>query len=421
MGSATFWALARRGVRVVLVEQWEPGHQLGSSHGGSRIFRTATFEGPAYVALAGRSRELWQQLERETGEPCLRLTGGLDIGAPDGRVVSGARAMAEKFDLPHELLDDPAELAKRFPQHRFAPSDVALWDQRAGVLFPEAAVRAAVRAGVAAGGQGWSSHRVERIHLEADRVVAEAGDLRFVAPRGVVAAGGWTARLLPWLDLPLEVHRAVMTWYEGPDMTPFGPERFPVFVRDTEGLGGWGVPAVGGFGVKLGHDEDGLVQVLPDPYDNPPEVTWEETEPTRRLCAEGFPGLVPNPTKYQACMTTHSPDGDFVIGPVSTDPYLAVLTGFSGHGAKHAAAVGEAAAELLLGIGPRMDLAALAPERLWSARPAGAQPAGGRPARERLTGGDQPGVIGWGAPGWGGDRPGGDRPEGSSPTTPAGT
>jgi len=363
MGAATFWALARRGVRVVLVEQWEPGHQLGSSHGGSRVFRTATFEGPIYVELARRSLELWQELERTTGEPCLRLTGGLDIGAPDGPVVSGARAMAEAFDLPHELIDDPAALARRFPQYRFAPSDVAIWDLRAGVLLPETAIRAAVWAGVAAGGQLWSGRRVERVHLEADRVVADAGSERFVAPRAVVAAGAWTARLLPWLGLPLEVRRVVMTWYEGPDMTPFGPERFPVFVRDTEGLGGWGVPAVGGLGVKLGHEEDGLVRVLADPYDNPPEVTREETEPTRRLCAEGFRGLAPTPTKRQACMTTHTPDGDFVIGPVSTDPSLVVLAGFSGHGAKHAAAVGEAAAELLLGTGAQLDLAALSPGR----------------------------------------------------------
>jgi sarcosine oxidase len=33
MGSATAWELTRRGVSVVLVEQFEPGHAHGSSHG----------------------------------------------------------------------------------------------------------------------------------------------------------------------------------------------------------------------------------------------------------------------------------------------------------------------------------------------------------------------------------------------------
>ncbi|MCX6525490.1 MAG: FAD-dependent oxidoreductase, partial [Actinobacteria bacterium] len=33
MGSAAAWQLARRGHSVVLLEQFGPGHQQGSSHG----------------------------------------------------------------------------------------------------------------------------------------------------------------------------------------------------------------------------------------------------------------------------------------------------------------------------------------------------------------------------------------------------
>ena len=41
MGSAAAWRLALRGYRVTLLEQFEPGHVRGASHGSSRIFRHA--------------------------------------------------------------------------------------------------------------------------------------------------------------------------------------------------------------------------------------------------------------------------------------------------------------------------------------------------------------------------------------------
>ena len=51
MGASTAWWLARRGVSTVVLEQFEPEHTRGSSHGGSRIFRLAYPE-PFWVGLA---------------------------------------------------------------------------------------------------------------------------------------------------------------------------------------------------------------------------------------------------------------------------------------------------------------------------------------------------------------------------------
>ena len=82
MGAATAWELARRGCPVALVEAYDLGHTRGSSHGSSRIFRRA-YRDPLYVALTGRARERWRELELEldTGAELLRVTGGLDFGA----------------------------------------------------------------------------------------------------------------------------------------------------------------------------------------------------------------------------------------------------------------------------------------------------------------------------------------------------
>ena len=45
MGSATLFNLARRGLRVIGLEQFAPGHDKGSSHGESRAIRLSTLPG----------------------------------------------------------------------------------------------------------------------------------------------------------------------------------------------------------------------------------------------------------------------------------------------------------------------------------------------------------------------------------------
>src|SRR6267142_6307405 len=99
MGAATGWRLATRGMQVVCFDRHSPPHALGSSHGESRIIRTAYFEGPWYVPLVQESFPLWRDLEREAGSRLLTVTGALMIGAPSVEAVVGAQAAAAAHDL----------------------------------------------------------------------------------------------------------------------------------------------------------------------------------------------------------------------------------------------------------------------------------------------------------------------------------
>src|SRR5215216_1144061 len=90
MGSTTAYQLASRGQRVLGLEQYLPAHDQGSSHGQSRIIRLAYLEDPGYVPLLLRAYELWGQIERETGEQLLTITGGLMIGQAGSRVFGGS-------------------------------------------------------------------------------------------------------------------------------------------------------------------------------------------------------------------------------------------------------------------------------------------------------------------------------------------
>src|SRR5688500_4966830 len=141
MGSAAVRELARRGLRVLGLDRYAPPHAHGSTHGRTRIIREAYFEHPAYVPLVQRADRLWAELEREVGERLFVRTGGLMIGPERGALISGARASAEQHGLPYELLAS-ADVRRRFPALAPEPGTMALHEPRAGVLFPEACVRA---------------------------------------------------------------------------------------------------------------------------------------------------------------------------------------------------------------------------------------------------------------------------------------
>src|ERR1051325_8400717 len=96
MGSATLYHLAKRGQRVLGIEQFTPGHSFGSSHGDSRIIREQYFEHPLYVPLAQRADVMWRELEGLTYRPLLPRTGGLMIGPADGEVVTGTLRSARE-------------------------------------------------------------------------------------------------------------------------------------------------------------------------------------------------------------------------------------------------------------------------------------------------------------------------------------
>jgi sarcosine oxidase len=345
MGSMALWRLARRGLSVVGLEQFAPGHDRGSGHGDSRMIRTAYFEGPEYVPLVQAAFPLWRELEAESGAELLTMTGGLMIGRPDGALVSGSLRSAREHRLPAELLD-AGELAARFPQHRLEPGEVALWEEGAGVLRPERAIRAAADRAVALGARLVAGARVTAVEASAGVVTVRAGDASYRARRLVVCAGPWLGRLLPGLGLPLAVERIVMTWFRAREPGPFAPERFPVFIHERPGRPpGYGLPSLDGATVKVGIHHGGRPA---DPDDLDRETGESDVAPAAELAARALNGLDPRPARVQVCMYTNTPDEDFVVGPAPGLDGVTVVAACSGHGFKFAPVMGEIAADLAL-------------------------------------------------------------------------
>jgi sarcosine oxidase len=143
MGSASLWQLAERGVSAIGFEQFHPGHNKGSSHGESRIFRTAYLEGPGYVPLSQRAVALWRRLQEASDVPLMTQNGALMLGQRDSSVITATMRSINAYGLPHELLTED-ELRSRYPGHRVDPGEIAIHENDAGFIRPEAAIRAAV-------------------------------------------------------------------------------------------------------------------------------------------------------------------------------------------------------------------------------------------------------------------------------------
>lgn len=343
MGSAACFELARRGRRVLGLEQFPLVHARGSSHGHTRIIRTAYYEHPSYVPLVRRAFSRWYELEQITGRHLLTVCPCLNIGPPGSELVEGVRASVREHGLAaRELTGD--EMNRGFPAYRFPSGYSAVLEQAAGFLYVEDCVRAHIDAAVSFGAEIHAEEPVREWKIIGDgvEVTTEKGTYR--AARLVVTAGAWATRLLADIGVPLAVMRQVLLWFGvGDRAAEFRRDKFPIFIADVPGGPFYGLPAIDRYGLKVARHYG--APELP----NPDGVNWNVTDADvtamRLLLDQYIPGLGAF-TKGQVCMYTVTPDKHFVIDVHPRHPQVSVACGFSGHGFKFATTVGEVLADL---------------------------------------------------------------------------
>jgi sarcosine oxidase len=348
MGSATLWQLAERGVATIGFEQFEPGHDRGSSHGETRIYRTAYLEGPGYVPLAQRAVEHWRRLQELSGESLIEPVGALMIGPGTSPVIVRTLMSIQVHGLDHRLLD-AGDIRRQYPAHQVADDDVAIHEHNAGILRPERSIVAAARRAAELGAQLIRHVGVERIEPCADGVRISAGDLSCDARHAVVAAGTWLPKLLPELALPIRVTRQVVGWFRIDRPAWFAPDRFPVFLRDLELDSAtadstfYGFPTTDGLTIKASIHREGEPA---DPDTLNRTVTAADVSLHQESIRRFLAGVDPEVVRTSVCMYANTPDHDFLIGSPPGLPAITILGGFSGHGFKFAPVIGEAAADL---------------------------------------------------------------------------
>ena len=363
MGSATLYHLAKRGVRALGLEQFSALHDRGSSHGDSRIIRETYFEHPLYVPLVQRAHELWRALEEESGRRLLTVDGGLMIGPPDGTVVTGTLRSAREHNLPHEILS-PEEVTKRFPAFSAIADVVAVLDPRAGYLDPEACTRAHIDLAGRAGAATRFNERVLAWHADSDsvRVVTAAGE--YASKKLVLSAGSWINSLLGDLNLPLEIERQTVSWFEPPaPAANYQSSRFPIFAYEFKpGVICYGFPELAK-GVKASVMHDGGIFRSPEEIDR--TVTEVDVQSLRSSLHDILSDLSRSPVlDSTTCIFTNTPDHDFVIDFHPEHSNVLISSPCSGHGFKFASAIGELQAEMVTTGSSRFDLTPFRLDRL---------------------------------------------------------
>jgi sarcosine oxidase len=347
MGSAAIHELARRGQRVLGLEQFGVPHELGSSAGATRIFRFAYFEHPSYVPLMRLSFARWQALERDFGERLLTVTGGLDIGLPEGRVIRGAKAACREHGLAHEVLT-AHEVARRHPAWRLPPDFEAVYQPEAGLLPADRAILAHATLARRLGAEVRENEPVRAWKAVGDRVEVETDQGRYEAGALVVAAGAWSGRVLGqygFQDLAVP-ERQVVGWFETGGGR-FAPEAFPVFILDCPEKGTYyGLPErAAGEGFKLGRFHHREETVDPDTIDR---RILPEDEAVLRWIGRYLAEPMGSPVGFKSCMFVNSPDEHFIVDLLPGHRNVAVAAGFSGHGYKFCSGVGEILADLAM-------------------------------------------------------------------------
>ncbi|MCK2238448.1 MULTISPECIES: N-methyl-L-tryptophan oxidase [unclassified Crossiella] len=369
MGSAAAYHLAARGSRVLGLDRFGPAHSNGSSHGGSRIIRQSYFEDPAYVPLLLRSYELFDKLANDSGREVLTVTGGVMIGRPDCLTVAGSKLSAETWNLPHEMLD-AREIRRRFPTLTPAADEVALYEEKAGFVRPEATVGAHLDLADQAGAElhyhepvlDWTSTAT------GVRVRTAAGE--YTAEKLVICPGAWAPQLLADLGIPFVIERQVQYWFAPTGgLDPFQPDVHPIYIWEAaDGIQAYGFPASDGpdGGAKVAFFRGGQT-CTPDTIDR--TVHPHEVEAMRGQMLPRIPSLPGEFLRAATCMYTNTADEHFVIATHPAHEQVTVACGFSGHGFKFVPVVGEILADLALTGTTAHPIDLFRPERLAEVTP----------------------------------------------------
>ena len=351
MGSAAAFHLTKRGCNVLGIDRFEPPHTMGSTHGESRIIREAYFEHPLYVPIVQRAYELWAELAEAYGQRLLVQTGGLMIGAPEGVVVTGARTSAETHRLRYEMLS-ANELRRRFPALNPSPQMVAVWEPRAGALFPELCVRAHLEQAARSGATLRYNEAVTEWSAASGGIEVRTTKETYSAKRLVISAGSWVKELVP--EMPVSVERQALVWFEPEEPKIFEAENCPIYLFERErGKYFYGFPNLGK-GVKVAIHHEGY-RINPNSANR--DVPREETEHVYEVVHPYLPKLSDRVLSAVACLYTNMPDENFLIDWHPKQQRVLVCSPCSGHGFKFSAAIGEIVADLVLEGQARFDLA----------------------------------------------------------------
>lgn len=359
MGSAAAYQLAKKGVKVLGIDQFSPPHNLGSTHGETRVTRKAIGEGEKYVPLTLRSYEIFREIEVETNADLLTITGGLIMSNPNGVAnlhgndgfIETTVTTAKKFDIEHQVLTAD-EIAKQFPQFNLEGNENGYFEPEMGFLRPENCVSAQLKLAEKYGARINRNEKVVAIRTFPNSVEVFTDKGVYQAENLIISAGAWVKDFVEKKQIDLfNVYRQVFYWLDvSENYEQFKLGNFPIFIWE---FGRWendfvyGLPAIegknGGFKIAT---ETYLETTNPDKVNR--EVSQKEIDEIYEKYIENrIVGVSNKCVKTTTCLYTVMPKAKFLIDYLPDNKRVIVASPCSGHGFKHSAAIGEILAELI--------------------------------------------------------------------------
>lgn len=343
IGSASAYHLARRGAKVVAFEQYELGHVRGASHDTSRIVRTS-YGASAYVRLAQSAYRDWADLEQESGERLLTITGGVIFLPTDGPYSASdfTEALTE-CDVEHELLT-PAEVQTRWPQFRIPENVETVYTADTGIAHAARTVATLQMRARVHGADIRDRTTVEALIPDGDGVIVRTsnGDIR--AGKVIVAADAWTNELLEPLGaaIPLDIMQEQVTYFHPAAPDDYDRARFPVWIWEDDECY-YGFPTFGEPSIKAARDvSENRMTPAERSYLPSPELTAQLSG----FMSDLIPGAGPE-LRTVTCQYALTKDRRFVLGALPQHPDIIVGLA-AGHGFKFTPALGRVLAELAL-------------------------------------------------------------------------
>ncbi|MEA2646780.1 MAG: hypothetical protein QOE92_1863 [Chloroflexota bacterium] len=351
--SVAFNLAERGGGRILVVDRGGIGEgSTGRCAGGVR----QQFSTDVNVRIGMLSRQILERFEERVGRSAdFRQIGYLFVASDD----AGMADLRANLEVQHAAGLDDAREVDVAEIHRLVPG-LRVDDLLGGTFCPSDGI-----AGPSEMTQGYASaaraHGVEIMEgVEVTGLEVAPGSCRVTTNRGVIradrvvcCAGAWSGELgrMAGADIPVVPYRRHI-FVTGPfagasRTTPMTVDYRTSFYFHPEG--------------------EGLLLGMSDPAEPPgfrSDVDWDFLDHLVEHAVDRYPGL------EQAQVMTGwaglyevTPDHQAIIGESPELPGLWLCTGFSGHGFMQAPAVGELAADLVLGRAPAFDITALRPGR----------------------------------------------------------
>jgi monomeric sarcosine oxidase len=362
-GSWTAWHLAKRKLKVLVLDAYGAAHARASSGGETRIIRMSYAADEIYTRWSQRSLAQWKELSAACSQPLFQQTGVLWLEGPDDLRLRESQATIERCGIPHEVMDNAA-LTKRYPQVNFDGVSRGLLEPGSGVLLAHRAVQSVMEEAKKKHAEFLIAHAITPDGGGTISKLATSHCGAFSAGQFVFACGPWLGKVFPELlgQRIFPTRQEVFFFGTPAGDARFAPPALPTWLFNNDEV--YGMPDIESRGLKMARDAHGE-RVDPDTQSR--IVSAEGAEWARKYVGRRFPPLKDAPiVETRVCQYENTSNGDFLIDRHPEMPNVWLAGGGSGHGFKHGPALGEYLAARICGEGkaePRFSLASKATQQ----------------------------------------------------------